>query len=108
MTIYNFSGLVGRSAQSPAGWEFSSEEVGRTPTRNGYPAVLPVDVPNTPNLTCAVTKPVAAGSQIDGFTAIARMAGVADVKYTARVRRLRSREPLPDRRGPRLDRPSRR
>jgi len=49
--------------KSPEGWEFSSEEFGQTPTRNCYPAVLPVDVPNTPNLTWAVTKPVAAGSQ---------------------------------------------
>jgi hypothetical protein len=29
----------------------------------------PVDVPGTPNLTWTVTKPVAAGAQIDGFTA---------------------------------------
>src|SRR5438477_8948690 len=44
-------------AKSPAGWEFSSEEFGRTPALNGYPMVLPVDVPNTPNLTWTVTKP---------------------------------------------------
>jgi hypothetical protein len=31
------------------------------------PLVLPVDVPGTPNLTWTVTKPVAAGAQIDGF-----------------------------------------
>ena len=61
VTVYNFYGLVDGSAKSPAGWEFSSEEFGRTPTMNGYPAVLPVDVPNTPNLTWTVTKPVAAG-----------------------------------------------
>jgi len=61
VTVYNFYGLVEGSAKSPAGWEFSSEEFGRTPTLNGYPMVLPVDVPNTPNLTWMVTKPVAAG-----------------------------------------------
>jgi hypothetical protein len=48
VTVYNFYGLVEGSAKSPAGWEFSSEEFGRTPTLNGYPMVLPVDVPNTP------------------------------------------------------------
>ena len=42
MTVYNFYGLVEGSAKSPAGWEFSSEEFGRTPTLNGYPMVLPV------------------------------------------------------------------
>jgi hypothetical protein len=43
--LYNFYGLVDGSAKSPAGWEFSSEEFGRTPYLNGYPLVLPVDVP---------------------------------------------------------------
>jgi hypothetical protein len=37
------------------------------PELGGYPLVLPVDVPNTPNLTWTVTKPVAAGVQIEGF-----------------------------------------
>jgi hypothetical protein len=63
VTVYNFYGMVDGSAKSPAGWEFSSEEFGRTPTWNGYPVVLPLDVPNTPNLTWTVTKPVAAGTQ---------------------------------------------
>jgi hypothetical protein len=35
--------------------------------------VLPLDVPNTPNLTWTVTKPVAGGTQIDGFTATTRV-----------------------------------
>ena len=87
VTIYNFYGLIDGSAKSPAGWEFSSEEFGRTPTRNGYPAVLPVDVPNTPNLTWAVTKPVAAGSQGEGFTAITSMAGAVEGEYSALVTR---------------------
>jgi hypothetical protein len=30
VTVYNFYGLVDGSAKSPAGWEFSSEEFGRT------------------------------------------------------------------------------
>ena len=51
VTVYNFYGLVNGSVKSPANWEFTSEEFGRTPYWNGYPMVLPVDVPGTPNLT---------------------------------------------------------
>jgi hypothetical protein len=87
VTIYNFYGLVDGSAKSPAGWEFSSEEFGRTPTLNGYPMVLPLDVPNTPNLTWTVTKSVAAGAQIDGFTATTRASGIVQGEYTAQVTR---------------------
>jgi len=87
VTVYNFYGLVEGSAKSPAGWEFSSEEFGRTPTLNGYPMVLPVDVPNTPNLTWMVTKPVAAGAQIDGFTATTRVSAMVQGQYTAQVTR---------------------
>lgn len=39
---------------------------------NGYPIVLPPDVPNTPNLTWAVSKTVGAGAEVDGFTATTR------------------------------------
>ena len=87
VTVYNFYGLVDGSAKSPAGWEFSSEQFGRTPTWNGYPLVLPVDVPGTPNLTWTVTKPVAAGAQIDGFTATTRVSAMVDGEYTAQVTR---------------------
>jgi hypothetical protein len=87
VTIYNFYGLVDGSPKSPAGWEFSSEESGRTPTLNGYPLVLPVDVPNTPNLTWTVTKPVAAGAQIDGFTATTRVSTMVQGEYSAQVTR---------------------
>jgi hypothetical protein len=76
-----------RSAKSPAGWEFSSEEFGRTPYWNGYPLVLPVDVPGTPNLTWTVTKPVAAGAQIDGFAATTRVSAMVEGEYTAQVTR---------------------
>src|SRR6266481_1040079 len=88
VTVYNFYGLVEGSAKSPAGWEFSSEEFGRTPTLDGYPMVLPVDVPNTPNLTWTVTKPVAAGAQIDGFTATTRVSATVQGQYTAQVTRV--------------------
>jgi hypothetical protein len=87
VTVYNFYGLVDGSAKSPAGWEFSSEQFGRTPTWNGYPLVLPVDVPGTPNLTWTVTKPVAAGAQIDGFTATTRVSGMVQGEYTAQITR---------------------
>ena len=87
VTVYNFYGLVDGSAKSPAGWEFSSEEFGRTPTWNGYPVVLPLDVPNTPNLTWTVTKPVAGGTQIEGFTATTRVGTVVQGQYAAQVTR---------------------
>ena len=87
VTVYNFYGLVDGSAKSPAGREFSSEEFGRTPTWNGYPVVLPLDVPNTPNLTWTVTKPVAGGTQIDGFTATTRVGTMVQGQYAAQVTR---------------------
>jgi hypothetical protein len=87
VTIYNFYGMVDGSAKSPAGWEFSSEEFGRTPTLNGYPMVLPLDVPNTPNLTWTVTKPVAAGAQIDGFSATTRVGAMVEGEYSAQITR---------------------
>jgi hypothetical protein len=87
VTVYNFYGMVDGSAKSPAGWEFSSEEFGRTPTWNGYPVVLPLDVPNTPNLTWTVTKPVAGGTQTDGFTATTRVGTMVQGQYAAQVTR---------------------
>jgi hypothetical protein len=87
VTIYNFYGLVEGSAKTPAGWEFSSEASGRTPAMGGYPLVLPVDIPDTPNLTWTVTKPVAGGVQIDGFTATTRVSGMVQGEYTALVTR---------------------
>ena len=87
VTVYNFYGLVDGSAKSPPGWEFSSEQFGRTPTLNGYPMVLPLDVPNTPNLTWTVTKPVAAGAQIDGFTATTHVSTMVQGEYSAQVTR---------------------
>jgi hypothetical protein len=82
VTVYNFYGLVDGSAKSPARWENSSEEFGRTPS-----GVLPVDVPNTPNLTWTVTKPVTAGAQIDGFAATTRVSTMVEGEYTAQVTR---------------------
>jgi hypothetical protein len=87
VTVYNFYGLVDGSVKSPTGWEFSSEQFGRTPAVNGYPLVLPVDVPGTSNLTWTVTKPVAPGAQIDGFTATTRVSGMVEGEYAGQVTR---------------------
>src|SRR5260370_33644170 len=68
VTVYNFYGLVDGSAKSPAGWEFSSGQFGRTPTLKGYPMGLPADIPNTPNLTWTGRGAVAVGATGAGFT----------------------------------------
>ncbi len=49
--------------------------------------VLPVDVPNTPNLTWAVTKPVAGGALIDGFAATTRVGTTVQGQYSAQITR---------------------
>jgi hypothetical protein len=87
VTVYNFYGFVDGSVKSPPGWEFSSEEFGRTPTWNGYPLVLPLDVPGTSNLTWTVTKPVDGGTQVDGFSATTRVSGIVEGEYSAQVTR---------------------
>jgi len=87
VTVYNFYGMVDGSVKSPPGWEFSSEDFGRTPTSNGYPMVLPLDVPNTPNLTWTATKPIPAGAQVDGFAATTRVGAIVQGQYSAQVTR---------------------
>jgi len=87
VTIYNFYGLVEGLVKSPTGWEFSSEEFGRTPTLNGYPMISPLDVPNTPNLTWAVMKPIGAGAQINGFAATTHVSAVVQGEYSAQLTR---------------------
>ncbi len=49
--------------------------------------VLPLDVPNTPNLAWTVTKPVAAGTQIVGFTATTRVSAMVQGEYSAQATR---------------------
>jgi hypothetical protein len=87
VTVYNFGGLVDGSARSPSGWGFSSDEFGRTPTWNGYPAVAPIDIPGLNNLTWTAKRPIAGGSTIDGFTATTHATGTMDGEYTAQVTR---------------------
>src|SRR5258708_24072953 len=60
VTVYNFYGLIEGSTKVPAGLEFSSQKSGRNPGQGGYPLELPVDRPNTPNLTSTGTEPGAA------------------------------------------------
>lgn len=87
VTVYNFGSLVDGSAKSPAGWGFSSDEYGRTPTWNGYPAVMPVDIPGLNNLTWTAKRPMAGGATIDGFAATSRTSGTMEGEYTAQVTR---------------------
>jgi hypothetical protein len=88
VTVYNFGNLVDGTAKSPAGWGFSSDEYGRTPTWNGYPAVLPVDIPGLNNLTWTAKRPISGGMTIEGFSATSRTAGTIDGEYTAQVTRM--------------------
>ncbi|HEY3636853.1 MAG TPA: hypothetical protein VGK90_01785 [Rhizomicrobium sp.] len=87
VTVYNFGTLVDGSAKSPSGWGFSSDEYGRTPTWNGYPAVMPVDVAGLNNLTWTAKRPVSGGATVDGFSATTRSAGTTEGEYSAQVTR---------------------
>lgn len=94
VTVYNFGSLVDGSARSPGGWGFTSDEFGRTPTWNGYPAVLPVDIPGLNNLTWTAKRPISGGATIDGFSATTRTVGTTDGEYTAQVTRTVNGKPL--------------
>jgi hypothetical protein len=85
VTVYNFFGLVDGSVKTPEGWKFTSEESGRTPGMGGYPLVLPVDIPGTPNITWTATAAVKPGSDVTGFSATTRMATMTDGMYSAQV-----------------------
>jgi hypothetical protein len=84
-TIYNFYGLVDGSVKTPDGWTFTSEATGRTPAMGGYPLVLPMDVPGTPNLTWTATAPVKPGAEVTGFSAVTRVSVMTDGTYSAFV-----------------------
>jgi hypothetical protein len=85
VTIYNFYGLLDGSAKTPDGWKFTSEEFGRTPTMGGYPLVLPVDIPGTPNITWTATAAVKPGTEVTGFSAATRVTTMTDGMYSALV-----------------------
>ena len=85
VTIYNFYGLVDGSVKTPDGWKFTSEESGRTPATGGYPLVLPVDIPGTPNITWTATAVVKPGTEVTGFSAATRVTTTTDGMYSALV-----------------------
>jgi hypothetical protein len=85
VTVYNFYGLVDGSVKTPDGWQFTSEESGRTPGMGGYPLVLPVDIPGTPNITWTATAPVKPGTEVTGFTAATQRTTTTDGMYSAQI-----------------------
>jgi hypothetical protein len=85
VTVYNFYGLVDGSAKTPEGWQFSSEPSGRTPAMGGYPLVLPVDIPGTPNLTWTAAAPIKPDTEVTGFSATTRVGTMTDGMYSAQV-----------------------
>jgi hypothetical protein len=84
-TIYNFYGLVDGSVNTPDGWKFTSEESGRTLVMGGYPLVLPMDIPGTPNITWTATALVKPGTEVAGFSAVTRVGATTDGMYSALV-----------------------
>ncbi|HLY04107.1 MAG TPA: hypothetical protein VKR31_00010 [Rhizomicrobium sp.] len=87
VTVYNFGGLVDGSGKSPGGWEFSSPEFGRTPTWNGYPVVLPVDMPALNNISWSPSRTIPGGSMVEGFSATTRATSTTEGQYSAQVTR---------------------
>jgi hypothetical protein len=85
VTIYNFYGLLDGSVNTPDGWKFTSEDSGRTPGMGGYPLVLPVDIPGTPNITWTATAVVKPGTEVTGFSAATRMTTMTDGMYSTQV-----------------------
>jgi len=85
VTVYNFYGLVDGSVKTPEGWQFSSEPSGRTPAMGGYPLVLPIDVPGTPNLTWTATASVKPATEVTGFSATTRVSTMTDGMYSVFV-----------------------
>src|ERR1700722_2764844 len=93
VTIYNFGGVVEGSAKTPAGWEFSTPEFGKTPTWNGYPAVMPVDIPVLNNLCWTPTKAIGGGMKVEGFSVTVRAGGTTEGEYSGQVTRSEDGKP---------------
>ena len=51
----------------------------------GYPLVIPMDVPGTPNLTWTATAPLKPGTEVAGFSAVTRVGAMTDGTYSAFV-----------------------
>jgi hypothetical protein len=90
VTVYNFSGLIGGSIKAPADWDASSLEFGKTPMKEGYPLVLPVDIPELSNVTWTPKKRIAGATRIEGFSVTSKASGTTEGEYTAQVTRQES------------------
>jgi hypothetical protein len=80
-TIYDFHGLLGGS-QQPAGWTYSTSNVGQTP-----PGILPVDDSSVPNLTWTYNGPTISGSSggvdLGNFSALTSFSGAMNSDFAS-------------------------
>ena len=83
-TIYDFAGFVPGTESMPAGWEFSSGNVGPTP-----PGVIPTDDPAVTNLHWLYNGPAITDGQVGlgNFWAVSTFDGPVDSYFTARTNR---------------------
>jgi hypothetical protein len=78
-TIYDFHGLMGGN-QQPAGWTYSTTNVGSTP-----PGILPVDDPSVPNLTWTYGGPPISGQTgLGNFSALSSYSGAMDSNFASK------------------------
>ena len=83
-TIYDFAGFVPGTESMPAGWAFSSGNVGPTPS-----GVVPADDPAIANLHWQYTGPTITDGQtgLGNFWAVSTYSGPVDSFFTARTNR---------------------
>ncbi|OWK38380.1 PEP-CTERM sorting domain-containing protein [Fimbriiglobus ruber] len=84
-TIYDFAGFVPGTNSQPAGWTFSSANVGPTPT-----GVAPTDNPTLPNLTWTYTGPTTTVGQVGlgNFWAVSLYQDETTSDFAARTNRV--------------------
>ena len=83
-TIYDFKGLAEGSVVAPAGWSFTTDKVGPTPT-----LVTPTDDPMVPNLSFKYTGPTIDAGQtgLGNFWAVSDFGLKTDSFFTAQTNR---------------------
>ena len=82
-TIYDFDGIVSGSNMQPAGFTFSTQNVGTTPH-----GTAPTDNPNIANITWTYTGPTITGDAILGiFSVDSRLSTPTDGVLTAQTHR---------------------
>ena len=83
-TIYDFKGLVPDSGMAPAGWEFTTQNLGPTP-----PLVQPTDDPDQPNISFLYTGPTIAAGQtgLGNFMAVSTFSDEGRSFFTATTNR---------------------